>query len=272
MNERYYLSIGSGSSGNCGLYVCGGTAILIDLGVSVRRITAALRGCGLAMDDLAGVLITHEHNDHIKGLATFVKKHCVPIYASHGAADAMARREPGALALLRPFWGGESFAVGELEVESFLTPHDSPESVGYLIRGGGEVFGYATDLGFMPSTVQSKLTGCDTVVLESNHDPVMLQTGPYPYILKQRVAGPRGHLSNFDCANCAAALVKAGTKTLILAHLSEQNNDPRLAKWETEKAIEAAGGECAVYVAPRDAMEQPIVLSEKEAEQCSLFG
>lgn len=269
MKERYYLSIGSGSSGNCGLYVCGGTAVLIDLGVSVRRITAALRRRGLEMSDLAAVLVTHEHNDHIKGLATFVKKHRVPIYASHGAAEVLARREPGALPLLRPFWGGESFAVGDLQVESFLTPHDSPESVGYVLRGEGEAFGYATDLGFMPSAVRTRLTGCDTVVLESNHDLTMLENGPYPYILKQRVAGPRGHLSNVDCAAAAVELVKNGTKTLILAHLSEQNNLPAIARKTTENAIAGLGG-CTVHVAPKDEMDEPVWLSKET--QCSLFG
>ncbi len=269
MKERYFFSIGSGSSGNSGLYVSGNTAVLIDLGISVRRITAALRRQGLTFSDLACVLITHEHTDHIKGLTTFVKKHRVPLYASRGASEAIAQKEPGALPLLRPFWGGETFTVGDLQVESFLTPHDSPESVGYVLRGEGEAFGYATDLGFMPSAVRSKLLGCDTVVLESNHDLTMLENGPYPYILKQRVAGPRGHLSNVDCAACAVELVKNGTKTLILAHLSEENNCPALALRETQDAI-AGLGDCGVYVAPKDEMDEPIRLS-KEA-QCSLFA
>ncbi|MCI8879213.1 MAG: MBL fold metallo-hydrolase [Clostridiaceae bacterium] len=269
MKERYYYSIGSGSSGNCGLYVCGDTAVLIDLGVSVRRVTAALRRRGLEFADLAGILITHEHNDHIKGLATYVKKHHVPLYASRGAAEMIARREPGALPLLRPFWGGESFSVGGLQVESFLTPHDSPESVGYVFRSGEDSFGYATDLGFVPSPVRQKLLGCSAVVLESNHDLTMLETGPYPYILKQRVAGPRGHLSNVDCAACAVELVKNGTKTLILAHLSEENNRPALAKRETEEAV-AGVGSCRVFVAPKNEMDGPVWLSEEG--QCSLFA
>ncbi len=269
MKECYYYSIGSGSSGNCGLYVCGNTAVLIDLGVSVRRLTAALRRRGLEIDSLAGVLITHEHQDHIKGLATYVKKHRAPLYASRGAAEAIVRKVPAAAELLHPFWGGETFTLGGLQIESFLTPHDSPESVGYLIRGGGEVFGYATDLGFMPAAIRSRLIGCGTVVLESNHDLTMLETGPYPYILKQRVGGPRGHLSNVDCAACAAALVRSGTKTLILAHLSEENNTPALARQETERAI-AGLGRCKVFVAPKDEMDEPVWLSEEG--QCSLFA
>lgn len=269
MKERYYFSIGSGSSGNSGLYVCGGTAVLIDLGVSVRRITAALRRCGLEIADLSGVLITHEHIDHVKGLATYVKKHRVPLYASCGAAEALMRKMPAVQPILRPFRGGETFPVGGLQVESFLTPHDSPESVGYVLRGKGQAFGYATDLGFMPSSVRSRLTGCDTVVLESNHDLTMLETGPYPYILKQRVAGPRGHLSNADCAACAVELVKSGVKTLILAHLSEENNRPSLALRETELAVDGLGS-CRVYVAPKNEMEEPVQLAWEES--CSLSG
>ena len=268
MKERYYYSIGSGSTGNCGLYVCGGTAILIDLGVSVRRITAALRKRGFEIADLSGVLITHGHHDHIKGLSTFVKRYRVPIYASRGTAEELVRKDPAAQALLRPFWGGETFDVGSLQVESFLTPHDAAESVGDVLRGEGDAFGYATDLGFMPSAIKSKLLGCGAVVLESNHDLVMLETGPYPYILKQRVSGPRGHLSNVDCAACAAELVKDGTKTLILAHLSEENNTPSLAQKETEDALTGLP-DCAVYVAPRDEMEEPVWLSEEM--QCSLY-
>lgn len=269
MKERYYYSIGSGSSGNCGLYVCGNTAILMDLGVSVRRITAALRRFELEIGDLAGVLVTHEHQDHIKGLATFVKRHRVPIYASCETAAMMTNKVPAAEALLHPFRGGESFSLGEVRIESFLTPHDAPESVGYVLRGEGSAFGYVTDLGFMPSTVLGKLTGCDAVVLESNHDSVMLQTGPYPYILKERVAGPRGHLSNADCAAVAVKLAKNGTKTFILAHLSAENNTPALALKETEEALDGLGA-CTVVVAPRDEMEGPVWFSKEG--QCSLFG
>lgn len=269
MNERYYYSIGSSSSGNCGFYVCGQTAFLMDLGVSVRRIASALRKHGLEIGDLAGVLITHEHSDHIKGLETFAKKHQVPIYASRGTAEIMMNRVPACEALLHPFWGGETFSLGGFQIESFLTPHDATESVGYVIRGEGCAFGYATDLGFMPSSVLGKLTGCDAVVLESNHDLTMLKTGPYPYILKERVAGPRGHLSNVDCAVCAEKLAKTGTKTFILAHLSEENNTPALAKLETENAL-SDRGDCTVVVAPRDEMEAPVWFSKEE--QCSLFA
>ena len=260
MDQTYYYSIASGSQGNCSLLVGGNTRILIDMGVSVRRLTAALARVGLTPDLLDAVLLTHEHTDHIKGLATFAKRFDTPIYASFGTAAAVTDRIPALAALLRPFSGGDRFAVGRVLVRTFPTPHDAAESVGFAVEGDGLSFGFATDLGFMPDLVKDQLLGRRTVVLESNHDALMLQTGPYPWPLKQRVAGPRGHLSNRDCAACAAELAAAGTQTLILAHLSEHNNTPLTAFRETQAALRAAGQDCALFVAPKAEMEHPLDL------------
>lgn len=269
---RFYLSIASGSKGNCGLYVNGETVILIDLGVSVRRINQALKSVSLSMDQVNAVLITHEHSDHIGGLSTFVNKYHIPVYASCQTAEELMRRYPQSADNLRSFLGGSCFSVGGLRIESFLTPHDALESVGYLLHSPDYTLGYATDLGFMPSAIQNKLCGCDAVVLESNHDSVLLQEGVYPYPLKKRISGPRGHLSNFDCAACAIKLAENGTKTFILAHLSEQNNDPALALRETKDALHDMGFDCHVVVAPRDVMPAPIRLGWKgTVTQCSLF-
>lgn len=270
MKKRYYYSIASGSSGNCGLYVNGGTAVLFDLGVSVRRLRQALGTLELDVPDLAGVLITHEHIDHVKGLATFVKKYDVPLFATRPTAEALAHKTPCAAGKLHPFFGGESFELGGLSVQSFLTPHDAAESVGYVLRDDRYSLGFATDLGFMPSQVKQKLLGCDAVVLESNHDPVMLQNGPYPWPLKQRVGGAQGHLSNPDCAACATELAQGGTRTLILAHLSEHNNTPLTAYRETRQALDGCGAACDVYIAPKDAMEEPILLPVAEERVCCL--
>lgn len=263
----YYFSIASGSSGNCGLFVDGNTRILIDLGVSVRRLSAALRRVGLTIDMLDAVLLTHEHIDHVKGLATFVKRHDVPIYATRGTAAALTAKNPDAGRLLRPYWGGEAFAVGGVDVQSFLTPHDAAESVGYILHMQDFSFGFATDLGFVPEAVKKQLMGCGAVVLESNHDVDMLRDGPYPWPLKQRVAGSQGHLSNPDCAACAIALAQSGTETIILAHLSEHNNTPLTALRETQRALDAAGQACEVFVAPKEEMEHPIAL-RPEVERC----
>lgn len=264
IQQNCYYSIASGSSGNCSLYVTGNTRILIDLGVSVRRLTAALRELGLTVDMLDAVLLTHEHTDHVKGLATFVKHHNVPVYATKGTAQALIAKNPNADKLLRPYWGGETFTVGMVDVQSFLTPHDAAESVGYILRSHGHTLGFATDLGFVPAAVKELLTGCDTVVLEANHDLDMLHTGTYPWLLKRRVGGSQGHLSNPDCAVCVTQLAASGTSTIILAHLSEQNNTPVTALREIRLALDAAGLSCEVFVAPKDAMEQPIMLRPEE--------
>lgn len=267
MQQTYYFSIASGSKGNCSLFVYENTRILIDLGVSVRRLTAALRRVGLTIDMLDAVLLTHEHTDHVKGLTTFVKRHTVPIYATKGTAEALLSKNPEAKKLLHTYGGGERFSVHTVEVQTFLTPHDAAESVGFLLHTPRFDFGFATDLGFVPDAVKQKLMGCRAVVLESNHDLDMLRNGPYPWPLKQRVAGGQGHLSNPDCAACAVELAENGAETVVLAHLSEHNNTPMTALRQTQMALQLAEQTCEVYVAPKNEMEHPIYL-DTEAEQC----
>ena len=238
MAEHFYYSIASGSSGNCGLYVSDGTAVLIDVGVSLRKLTAALASFDMKPGELDALIITHEHIDHVKGLAMFLKKTEVPVFASRGTAAALTAKEPAFEGRLTAFESGDAFRVGETTVRSFATPHDAADSVGYI--------------------------------LESNHDPHMLQAGPYPYALKQRVAGPNGHLSNPDCAVFAAFLADNGTRKLVLAHLSEKNNMPALALQQTKNALRGREG-CTVCVAPRDCMESPVVLGEEETA-CLVSG
>ena len=230
MAEHFYYSIASGSSGNCGLYMADGTAILIDLGVSLRRITTALKALSLTLEDISAV----EYADR-----------------------------------LNVFDSGERFWVRDVDVVPFPTPHDAAESTGYIFEHGGSRFGFATDLGFVPRDAAEFLRGCEMVVLESNHDPHMLQAGPYPYSLKMRVAGPSGHLSNPDCAVFAADLVKSGTRTLVLAHLSEKNNMPELARQQTLSALRGLPA-CEVLVAPKEHMEHPVSFGEEKL--CSLSG
>ena len=186
MAEHFYYSIASGSSGNCGLYVSDGTAVLIDVGVSLRKLTAALAAFDMKPGELDALIITHEHIDHVKGLAMFLKKTEVPVFASRGTAAALTAKEPAFEGRLTAFESGDAFCVGETTVRSFATPHDAADSVGYILENGRHRFGFATDLGFVPQSAAALLRGCETVVLESNHDPHMLQAGPYPYALKQR--------------------------------------------------------------------------------------
>lgn len=268
MAQRFYYSIASGSAGNCGLYMAGDTAVLIDAGVSLRAITQALAGLGLSPGGLSAVLLTHEHIDHVKGLPMLLKKHRVPVYASRGTAAALEEKEPLCRGRLTVH-DMDAIPIGPVTAVPFDTPHDAAESVGYILEHEGCRFGYATDLGFVPRDVMDKLRGCAAVVLESNHDPQMLQAGPYPYPLKLRIAGPTGHLSNPDCAVCAGELVRSGTRALVLAHLSEKNNMPALALQQTKNALRGLPP-CRIEVAPKGRMDAPIPVGEELV--CSLSG
>lgn len=142
------------------------------------------------------MVLTHEHIDHVKGLPMFLKKAKAPVFATRGTAEAFEEKNPEYADRLNIFDSGERFWVRDVDVVPFPTPHDAAESTGYIFEHGGSRFGFATDLGFVPRDAAELLRGCEMVVLESNHDPHMLQAGPYPYSLKMRVAGPSGHLSN----------------------------------------------------------------------------
>lgn len=265
----FYYSVASGSSGNCAVWRAGDTSVLIDIGVSVRALTRALQTIDMEIADLSAVVLTHEHTDHIKGLATFVKKYDIPVYATFGTAAAILQKLPQAKKNLQLFAGGETFDINGLHVQSMPIPHDAAEPVAYRIDGGGHRLGYVTDVGFLPEELAHTIAGCDTIVLESNHDVEMLRTGPYPMYLKQRIRSRHGHLSNEDCARGAAALVQAGARQLVLAHLSDKNNNPLTALRTTQRALH--GIQCELYVAPRGAMEQPLALPAREDMQCSLF-
>ena len=187
----------SGSGGNCMLLSHKDTHILIDAGISMRRVESSLRGLGLTVKDIGGVLITHEHSDHISGLKMLVKHHGIDIYAPRTVANRLRGMLPEAEDNLLEIPVGRSFQLGRLTVRAFHTPHDTDESVGYRIEGGG-CFAIATDMGRVTDEVLAGLVGADTVLVESNHDINMLKTGRYPAYLKQRILSSNGHLSNED--------------------------------------------------------------------------
>ena len=218
----------------------GDTHLLIDAGISARRIENALAHAGLTVNDIAGVLITHEHADHISGLGTLLRRCGVPLYAPHTVAARLCGMLPAAVDRMHVIPVGESFPVGNVRVRAFHTPHDTDESVGYRVEGAG-CFALATDMGEVTDEVLDGLLGADTVLIESNHDIGMLVDGGYPFYLKRRILSGRGHLSNADCALLAARLVREGTRTVILGHLSRENNRPELALAETAGMIEGSG-------------------------------
>lgn len=244
-------TLSSGSQGNCLLLSDGGTHILVDAGISTRRIKADLAQLKLSMDELDGILITHEHTDHISGLATLIKHHAVPLYASPGTARQMAYRLAGVEPLLRPQDPGTEFCIGSCRVTAFATSHDAAQSMDYRIDGSGSV-GILTDTGYVTPEAEETLPGVGLLVLESNHDVEYLRSGPYPYTLKQRILGSQGHLSNDDAAAFAAQMAAGGTRCIVLAHLSRENNTPQRAYDTVRRALDACGASVELLVAPRD--------------------
>ena len=232
----------SGSSGNCMLLSDGDTHLLIDAGISMRRIESSLAHAGLTVNDIAGVLITHEHADHISGLGMLLKHFNLTIYAPHTVASRLCGLLPAAVDRLHVIPVGECFSVGGVQVRAFHTPHDTDESVGYRVEGEG-CFALATDMGEVTDEVLDGLLGADTVLIESNHDIGMLVDGGYPFHLKRRILSSHGHLSNADCALLALRLVREGTGTVILGHLSRENNRPELALAESSRLIADSGAE-----------------------------
>ena len=237
----------SGSGGNCLLVSDRNTNILIDAGISARRVENALRMAGLTADDIGGVLITHEHSDHVKGLPQLVKNRLIPIYAPRTVAARLVGAMPMCEESLRVIPVGEKFQVDDLTVSAFHTMHDTDESVGYVIEGDGN-FGIATDTGCINEEIASALAGVGTVVIESNHDVQMLRDGVYPFYLKKRILSNRGHLSNDDCALFARSLAESGTEQIVLGHLSRENNRPDIAL-ETVGAV-LAGLPVHLHIAP----------------------
>ena len=189
-------TLASGSSGNSLLVTDGRTHVLVDAGISCRRICTGLKELGVEPTELAGVLITHEHSDHISGLTTLTKQLRLPVYASPGTGRQLCYRIAFLEELLRPVVPGEGFSIGGLAIESFPTSHDAAESVGYALSAGGRKAAVVTDLGYVTEAVLRGIRGADLLVAEANHDVEWVQSGPYPYHLKARILGDRGHLSN----------------------------------------------------------------------------
>ena len=251
-----YMTLASGSGGNASLVSCGDTHVLLDAGVSARRITAGLRAAGVEPGCLSAILVTHEHHDHICGLAVLTKSLRVPIVASGPTCGELLRRVPFIEDLLQPQEPGTGLPIGELWVESFSTPHDAAGSVGYSIAGAGCRAVLCTDLGYVTPEVRRAAEGCDLLVCETNHDEDWVRSSSYPYSLKQRILGDYGHLSNEAGAELAAWAAETGTRTVVLAHLSQQNNTPARAREAVSLRLRRGGvdpeRDLSLTVAPRN--------------------
>ncbi len=233
----------SGSSGNCIYVKYNNEEILIDAGVSYKKICLALNKAGTDISNIKAVLVTHEHSDHVAGLDVLSRHTDIPIYINSLSADnfPVTRDELFCCraVIANP---GEAITFDGFEANIFATPHDSCGSVGYsFCFSDGKRLGVATDIGKITSEISSHILGCNEVILESNHDIGMLKNGSYPYILKKRILSDHGHLSNDDCALFVPQLVESGTRKIVLAHLSGENNTPALAYNSSASALAEAG-------------------------------
>ncbi len=233
-----FCSLFSSSSGNC-TYIGGASGgILIDVGVSAKRTAGALCDIGVDICSIGAIFITHEHSDHVSGLRVFAGAHGIDVYTSGGTLQALEEKNilTGKYTVcVIPHTGVE--ACGML-VTPFATSHDSNESVGYLVKTpDGRSIAVATDTGIVTDETMQAMLGSDLVMLESNHDVRMLESGPYPYFLKRRVLSNQGHLSNEVCAATAKTLLSSGTTRFVLGHLSKENNVPQLAYQTTNAAF-----------------------------------
>ena len=238
-----FYSIASGSSGNCIYIGTDNACVLIDAGISCRRITDALRGIGRSLQDLTAILVTHEHSDHIAGVGVLARRFSLPVYATPGtwmAMEGKIGKIPGQQR--REFYAGRDFWLGDIGVVPFGIPHDAADPVGFRLYGGSLSVSTATDLGHFSREVYDQIAGSSLILLESNHDPEMLRMNPhYNTVLKARILGDRGHLSNEICARALISLVAAGTGTVLLGHLSGENNTPELAMRVSREALAAEG-------------------------------
>lgn len=235
--------LASGSRGNTALVESSRARILVDAGISCRETFKRLKAAGHDPHSISAVLITHEHSDHISGLATLAKKLKVPVFMTGHTHQAWSRSlrdasgEKPEIPQLEVFSAGRSFQVADITIIPFTIPHDAADPVGFTFRAEGAKIAIATDLGYMPASVRDHLRGCDVLIVESNHDLEMLRGGPYPWSVKQRVMSRVGHLSNESLAEFFAQNYDGGASYIVLAHLSEQNNHPEIALKVAENAL-----------------------------------
>ena len=223
-----FASLGSGSEGNGLVVEADGTCVLIDCGFGVRETTARLARLGLAAEDIAAIIVTHEHSDHVGGVAAFAARHGTAVWATWGTIT-MAERLAGIDSVVA-FDSHDPFAIGALSIVPFPVPHDAREPVQFVIGDGARRIGVLTDIGAPTPHVEASISGCDALVIECNHDPDLLAQGPYPASLKQRIAGPYGHLSNGDAAAILGRIDATKLQHVVAAHLSQQNNTPEAAR------------------------------------------
>ncbi len=223
-----FCVLGSGSKGNATYVEADGRAFLIDAGFSGKEICRRLDAVGASMAKVEGVLLTHEHNDHIQGAGVLARKYKTAVLANRGTFQAASPRL-GQIEDFQPFITGEKFSFAGFAIHPFAISHDTVDPVGFVVEHGGVSLGFCTDTGMVSRLLQQRLAGCHGLILECNHDLQMLADGPYPLHLQQRVRSRQGHLANNDAASFLGDLLHDRLQHVVLAHLSETNNMPELA-------------------------------------------
>lgn len=258
-----FYSLFSGSRGNASIIRSGGQALLIDAGMSCKQLRLAMELREIDEKTISGILITHTHIDHIKGLRVLCKNINAKVYASKATMETLL----GEGHVTYDKFGGilsDNFeSIGGFYVSSFPTDHDADGSCGFRIETPEErVCSVCTDLGNVTDTVHEAVKGSDLILLESNYDPIMLKNGQYPFSLKARIASKEGHLSNINCAEEALKLVETGTSRLVLGHLSQENNTPYLAEKTTREYLDKkyeCGIDYLLYVASQDGLKEAVI-------------
>ena len=254
------ICLASGSRGNCLLVEGGGVRLLVDAGISCRQIETRLAEVGVAPRSIDAILITHEHMDHVSAVPLFVRRFGTAVYASPRAADRPIAGGAlrGRLSPLHEIEADRPLLLGELTITPFSVSHDAVDPLGFRFETDGAALAFAADLGVATDTVRSRLAGCQALFCESNHDPQMLRDGPYSPPLKQRVAGAAGHLSNPDCRTLIEGVHHPELAVVVLTHLSEKNNTPRLAYDETNGFFRRIGARTELRIAFQDRIGTPV--------------
>lgn len=261
-------SIASGSSGNCIMVGANNCHLIVDAGISGKRIEQGLNALGHKTAEMQGVLVTHEHIDHISGLGVIARRYGLPIYATEGTKEAILNTKTvGKIdeSLFHVICPDEKFCIGELEIEPVRISHDAADPVAYIVRDGEKAAGVITDLGKYDEYIIHKMQGLHILLLEANHDVNMLQLGPYPYPLKQRILGDRGHLSNELSGQLLGKVLHDGFEAVVLGHLSKENNLAELAYETVRLEITLGdnpykGNDFPIQVANRDCISELITI------------
>ncbi|MDO4522369.1 MAG: MBL fold metallo-hydrolase [Eubacteriales bacterium] len=263
-----FCSIASGSNGNCIFTGTQQTSLLIDAGISGKQVENGLKSLDRCGRDIDGIMITHEHSDHVKGLGVLSRKYGIPIYATKGTIQALRNmKQLGKVdeELFHEIQAEQSFSIGDVEIHPFATSHDAAEPVAYRMNAGGKSAAVITDLGIYDDTTVAHLQKLDAVLLEANHDIRMLQVGGYPYYLKQRILGNRGHLSNENAGRLLCRILHDQMEHIFLGHLSRENNYEALA-YETVCSEVTLGdnpykaSDFRIQVAGRSEVSCPVIL------------